>query len=160
MLAFSSHPRLYFYFIVLIWYFGNQVFQWLAWQGNQFWIICNAAHHVDWTARTMTWDYMRLNDFIAYRQARHMRHQMFAIPDTIVGYKWNRRKQQHIHASIRERKVIPACFQVNQSKNQFSTSKTMYVNSANMLRANWWHSNVIQYEVWTGAFRWTTPDFK
>ena len=62
---------------------------------------------------------------------------MFAVPDTTVGYKWNpRRKKQHIHASsIREWKVIPACFQVNQDKNQFSTSKTMYVNSANMLRA-------------------------
>ena len=47
----------------------------------------------------------------------------------------SRRKQQHIHASLRKQKVIPACFQVNQDKNQFSTSKTMYVNSVNMMRA-------------------------
>ena len=47
----------------------------------------------------------------------------------------SRHKQQHIHASIRKRKVIPACFQANQDKNRFSTSKTMYANSANMLRA-------------------------
>ena len=64
-----------------------------------------------------------------------MRRRMFAVPDTAVGHKWNHRKQQHNHASIRERKVIPACFQVNQAKNQFTRRKTMYVNSANMLRA-------------------------
>lgn len=73
--------------------------------------------------------------FHCIQQARHMRRWMFAVLDRTVGHKWNQRKQQHIHASIRERKVIPACFQVNQAKNRFSTRKTMYVNSANMLRA-------------------------
>lgn len=60
-----------------------------------------------------------------------MRRWMVAVPDTAVGYKWNLGTSN----SIRKRKVIPACFQVNQDKNQFLTSKTMYVNSANMLRA-------------------------
>lgn len=62
-----------------------------------------------------------------------MRRLMVAVPNTAVGYKWNLGTSNSIY--IRKRKVIPACFQVNQDKNQFSTSKTMYVNSANMLRA-------------------------